>query len=128
MVIEGSVHPPLDEQNSSRYAGRPTSVGLYCLSPRNSSIWLKRFVANDESSTVAPIARVQVPVYDHWYRERSAEWIRSAGSVAAYVQSLTYSRNVMPLVRKKKRSFEEALKSSRKPYCWLFGESGSPPR
>ena len=95
-------------------AGRRRSA-CNCLSPRNSSIWLKRFVANDESSTVVPIARVQVPVYDHWYRERSAEWIRSAGSVAAYVQSLTYSRNVMPLVRKKKRSFEEALKSSRKP-------------
>ena len=34
----------------------------------------------------------------------------------------------MPLVRKKKRSVAEALKSSRSAYCWLFGESGSPPR
>ena len=24
--------------------------------------------------------RVQVPVYDHWYRERSAEWMRRSGS------------------------------------------------
>ena len=66
MVTEGSVHPPRVEQKSSRYAGRPTSVGVYCLRPRNSSIWLKRFVANDESSTVEPMVRVQLPVYDHW--------------------------------------------------------------
>src|SRR4029453_19346107 len=112
MVIDGSVQPPRAVQSSSRYAGRPTSVGWYFLSPRNSSIWLKRFVANDESSTVVPIAGVQVPVYAHW--------MRRSGS-ARDVQSLTDSRNVMPLVRKKNRSVGEALKSRRKPYCWLFG-------
>jgi hypothetical protein len=66
MVTNGSVQPPLVEQKSSRYAGNPTSVGWYCLRPRNSSIWLKRLVANDESSTAVPTTRVQVPVYDHW--------------------------------------------------------------
>ena len=31
----------------------------------------------------------------------------------------------MPLVRKKKRSVDDGVKSSRNPYCWLLGESGS---
>src|SRR5687768_11419914 len=128
MPIDGNVQPPCARQYSSMYAGRPTSVGLKREVPRNLSIWSKRLVDTWVSSSVVPITFVQLPAYDHWYRERSAEWIRRSGSGDRYVQSLTYSRNVTPLPRKKMRSLGVGLKSIRPPNWWLTGESGSPPR